>query len=50
MQRKSLNKASPAATKTQQAKPVEPTKQPQPLDAKLLSQIGGGRGFPRGNW
>jgi hypothetical protein len=38
------------STTSGQAAKAEPRKQPQPLDAKLLQQVGGGRGFPNGNW
>jgi hypothetical protein len=50
MQRKSLKKATPVSTKTPQTGAVEPIKQPQPLDAKVLQQVGGGLGYPRNNW
>ncbi len=50
MQTKPQATNAKVSTTSGQATKAEPRKQPQPLDVKVLRQVGGGVGYPKGNW
>jgi hypothetical protein len=50
MQTKPQAPNAKVSTTSGQATKAVPNKHPQPLDTKVLQQVGGGAGFPRGTW
>ena len=50
MQSKPKNTLKPVLAPAVQTNKVEPSKQPQPLDLKVLQQVAGGARGPGGTW